>query len=54
MKNPDPTGDEFLAKTMLWIAAVLLVLLLLGLLGCANIDRNLWNLLQCLIGRDIG
>lgn len=35
-KNTDPTGDEFMAKTMLWIAAVLLGLLLIGLLGCAT------------------
>jgi hypothetical protein len=43
MNNQD-TG-EFVAKTLLWIAVAMLTILLIGLLGCANIDRALWDTL---------
>jgi hypothetical protein len=44
MNNRD-TG-EFVAKTLLWIAVAMLTILLIGLLGCANIDRTLWKILE--------
>jgi hypothetical protein len=43
--DTDPTGDKRMVKPMLLIAVLLLILLTIGMLGCANADRVLWDLL---------